>query len=384
MDLLAGVFRLVSETSTNTDKLEFWAALGIIVGVVLFTRGFQMLRFKQLIMNTPISKIRSASMGLVEIGGRAKGPRAIPAGITGEDCYYYRAMAWQLRQSGKNREWRQVACESLYVPFFVEDSTGRMLVDPQGAEFDIQRNFKDEFNTAFFSSSCDVLPGNVASFLDRNRVRFDASTRLEEYCIKPDSPLFVFGTLCADSDPLTWAPVPHLGAGASLQARSNFFGAGGALGWLGLNFRANAKVCDQAIAKAYASLIAQSITTEKPNVPSAPAAVWSEVSMNEPEVGRRFAGAMQGANSSRIASADVVADEPDHAAESSSSNAKTGSGFDMHSSVCLGKGMNGNPFMISWRSQREVVQSLAWKSALCIWGGPALTLASLYVLALCW
>jgi hypothetical protein len=38
--------------------------------------------------------------------------------------------------------------------------------------------------------------------------------------------------------------------------------------------------------------------------------------------------------------------------------------------------------MISWHSQREVVQSLAWKSALCIWGGPALTLACVYFLIL--
>jgi hypothetical protein len=40
-----------------------------------------------------------------------------------------------------------------------------------------------------------------------------------------------------------------------------------------------------------------------------------------------------------------------------------------------------NPaFFISWKSQKDVVQSLGWKSAAMIWGGPALTLLCVYIL----
>jgi hypothetical protein len=53
----------------------------------------------------------------------------------------------------------------------------------------------------------------------------------------------------------------------------------------------------------------------------------------------------------------------------------------MNPKVVLLKGTNNPAFFISWRSQREVVQSLAWQSALMIWGGPALTLLCLYYLA---
>jgi len=42
------------------------------------------------------------------------------------------------------------------------------------------------------------------------------------------------------------------------------------------------------------------------------------------------------------------------------------------------KGTNNKIFLISWRSQQEVARSLGWKCALMIWGGPALTLVSLY------
>ena len=45
------------------------------------------------------------------------------------------------------------------------------------------------------------------------------------------------------------------------------------------------------------------------------------------------------------------------------------------------KGAHSPAFFISWRSQRDVVKSLGWKSVLMIWGGPVLTLLCVYILA---
>jgi hypothetical protein len=53
--------------------------------------------------------------------------------------------------------------------------------------------------------------------------------------------------------------------------------------------------------------------------------------------------------------------------------AKISQQFDPHPTVVLGSGPN-RPLFISVHSQREIVQALAWKSALYIWGGPILTL----------
>jgi hypothetical protein len=50
--------------------------------------------------------------------------------------------------------------------------------------------------------------------------------------------------------------------------------------------------------------------------------------------------------------------------------------FDYHPPVILMKG-NG-PFIISTRSEREVVANLSWKSFLYIWGGPAAALWGLW------
>ena len=100
-------------TSRDEGKIVVWAMIGAAAGVYLFFRGFRMLQFKRLVLNTPLSKVRSASMGLVELSGMAIGPQTIPAGITGDPCYYYRATAWELRRwetAANGSRWRAKAC----------------------------------------------------------------------------------------------------------------------------------------------------------------------------------------------------------------------------------------------------------------------------------
>jgi E3 Ubiquitin ligase len=363
--------------STSTDaKLTFWAAVGSILGVVLFIRGFMMLRFKRLIVDTPSSKIRSASMGLVEISGMAKGPSTIPAGITGEPCYYYRALAWELRESGNNREWKQVANESLYVPFFVEDPTGRILVDPQGADLDIHRNFRDELDGSLFWSNRSMFPENVTRFLARNGISFTSSIRLEEYSIKPDFPLFVLGTLCSNPHRDTWDPAPHTGAGPSVNSRLSFLGPG----------------LTVTLTNSTQSLTRISLVSPKPlgpTPPSAPIPPWPSVSMGGAAMSRQTTSAVQPAklqpspswDGQPIGGTSVATADAHLTTEKPPTHAPDNAGFDLHPPVCIRKGSSESPFMISWQSQREIVQSLAWKSTLCIWGGPALTLSCLYFLA---
>ncbi len=73
------------------------ALAGAVGGVALFFRGFRMLQYKRLILNTPFSKIRSASIGLVEVSGMPTGPQTISAAITGDPCYYYRVRKYDWR-----------------------------------------------------------------------------------------------------------------------------------------------------------------------------------------------------------------------------------------------------------------------------------------------
>src|SRR5690349_23855805 len=88
--------------------------VGLAAGLYWFYKGFRLLQRKRLILNTPASKVRSASMGLVEISGLAIGPYVCTSPLKQLDCYYYRSVAWELKQRGKNSEWVKVAEETLH------------------------------------------------------------------------------------------------------------------------------------------------------------------------------------------------------------------------------------------------------------------------------
>jgi hypothetical protein len=56
------------------------------------------------------------------------------------------------------------------------------------------------------------------------------------------------------------------------------------------------------------------------------------------------------------------------------------SDFNFTPPVVLMKGANNPTFVISFRSQKEFVTALAWKSAAMVWGGAGITLLGLYML----
>ena len=134
--------------ATNGKEL-FWPIVGVGAGLYLFYRGFRLLQRKRLILNTPTSKIRSASLGLVEISGLATGPYTMPAPITAIPCYYARTVGWQWKQQGKNKQWVKFADETRHVPFYLDDNTAKLLVNPHGAEMDIHRDFHEEYSGSF-------------------------------------------------------------------------------------------------------------------------------------------------------------------------------------------------------------------------------------------
>ena len=102
MTFAAAIAGLANMVSHGRGSDGAWGMAGACFGVYLFYRGFGLLKRKRLIEDTPTSKIRSASLGLVEVSGLAAGPRTMLAPITGRACYYYHTTAWKLRQTGSS------------------------------------------------------------------------------------------------------------------------------------------------------------------------------------------------------------------------------------------------------------------------------------------
>jgi len=350
------------------------AVIGACVGVYLFYRGFRLLQRKRLILDTPASKIRSASMGLVEINGLAAGPYTMMAPITGVPCYYFHATAWQWQQRGKNSQWVKVADESLHVPFYLDDNTGRVLVDPQGAEMDLHRDFHDEFSTLLFSSSLGI-PSNIAGFLARNGVSTDKKIKIDEYCIKPRNSLFILGTLAQNPGlSVTATPVHsitaeqhtvslHIPDITSLSADTDVTSAG--------------------------KMLLSAFKSEPPHPSRIYLSSTHPAQVSDPAQQQIVTAALVKAGITNPA-AWVAAGLVNTAVVATPASASAGGGaaaatapeqFDLRPPVVLMKGGHNPAFLISWHSQRDIVTSLSWKSTLMIWGGPALALLCVYMVA---
>jgi hypothetical protein len=165
---------------------------GVIAGLYLFLRGFQLLQRKRWIEDTPITKIAGAAMGQVKVSGTATGPYTLLSPLAAVDCYYYRAVARGGRdaQDEDEREFEQQATETVFAPFFVKDETGCLMIDPRGAQIEMPAEYDEPI------SGSSTTEG-VRRFLRRHGLSTTGATTVSEYAIKPGDPLLVLGTLGA-------------------------------------------------------------------------------------------------------------------------------------------------------------------------------------------
>ena len=337
------------------NQLTLLATVGFAGGLYLFIRGFRLLARKRLLLNTPTSKIRSASLGLVEVSGFASGPYTVPAPITGNPCYLYRATVWRQREDSKSQEWKKIAEETLYLPFFLDDSTGKLLVDPNGADLDLHRDFCQKYDQTWLSR----VPERATTFLARYGITPDGDHfRIEEWTIQPQNPLFIVGTFTEnpgiDVQPPSAADWKSSRTNRSLQGSPN------------TPPQEVVRLSQAATASSTRDMTQQSkIAAALSKAGIARPDAWEAAGVPYREVGL--------AESARVREISVNA-------ESSAPKPQNESAFDLTPPVVLMKGENNPAFLISWRSQRNLVRSLAWKSAAMIWCGGALTLLGIYVL----
>jgi hypothetical protein len=339
----------------NLDRAVAFAVIGAGAGMYWFYQGFRLLQRKRLILNTPSAKIRSASMGLVEISGLATSPYVMTSPLKQVECYYYRSIAWELKQRGKDSQWVKVAEETLHVPFYVDDGSGKVLIDPSGAEMDLHCDFQERYNRSILFEGPEMA-GCVSSFLLRHGADPTKRVKVEEYCVKPHNSLFVLGTL--SQNPGLDASVMPAWAEHAGSARTNGMG----------------EVAQEVIRLSNGTVqVSASEMTQQQKIAAAlvKAGVSSPAAWAAVGVGAPSAIAVKTISTSKVQAATAVEERPE---------ATPVEGFDLHPSVVLMKGNHDPVFFISWRSQRDVISSLGWKSSLMIWGGPALTLACVYFL----
>ncbi|HVI10286.1 MAG TPA: GIDE domain-containing protein [Candidatus Binatia bacterium] len=391
---------LLTHRSSSPAGLVIWCVIGLCAGIYLFVKGFRLLQRRKLILDTPVSKIRSASMGMVELSGLAVGPYTMVAPITARPCYFYRTIAWEWKQRGRDRQWVKVAAEAMHLPFFLDDNTGRVMVDPRGADLDLHCDFQQEFCDGFFTTKQEAPP-NVRNFLFRHGVSTTNKIKVEEFCIKPKNALFVLGSLQnnpglkvtaeAIIDPEAAAAGSGNVLSLSLGTTALSFAVGGA-GLSSMFGQVEQRSSERE--EAFAESVMASLPLARGSSGQGPTRPPVEVIQLSPDtvpakVGdmtqqQKIAAALLKAGISNPAAWQAAGVTPAGAPAISGNGGaepaaqQAAGGFDANPAVVVTRGRNNPTFLISWRSQRDLAKSMGWQCSLMIWGGPVLALACLY------
>ena len=133
--------------SSNGDNLG-GVVLGFGAGIYFFFKGFRVFREYRVLADTPETPIRSLAMGLVEIHGKAKGDQLVDSPVSHTPCLFYKVdiEKWQ-RNSKGGGSWSHYRTDADGVRFYLEDASGKVLVDAHGAEFDLLQSAQLEIGT---------------------------------------------------------------------------------------------------------------------------------------------------------------------------------------------------------------------------------------------
>ena len=142
-----------SEQRFPPAQRGFLGVIGFILGLYWFFKGFGIFREYKVVADTPLVPIRSVAMGRVQIHGRATGERTLLSPVSNQTCFLYKVEIdrFQASRQGQGR-WGHYLTDSGSVGFYLEDDTGKVLVNPQGAELDLDQSYQCEI------SNRDIVP----------------------------------------------------------------------------------------------------------------------------------------------------------------------------------------------------------------------------------
>ncbi len=116
----------------------------VVIGVILFVVGFFKYREYRVLADTPQIPIRSVAMGLAHVAGTSTGGQPLTSPLTQVPCYYYEVKVEKKVKRDNRETWEETHKERVEVPFYVQDETGYILVNPERAEYNLPQVFSGE------------------------------------------------------------------------------------------------------------------------------------------------------------------------------------------------------------------------------------------------
>jgi hypothetical protein len=136
--LLLGVVGLAALFKAKNERLGLiWTA---VCGVAALVSGLRALATLERLLAVPLAKVRSAALGPVELCGQVRGSAPFPSPHSRLMCAWLRWVIEERRSDGRgNQHWATISRgEITQLPFYLDDGTGRMLVQPSAAEVEVE------------------------------------------------------------------------------------------------------------------------------------------------------------------------------------------------------------------------------------------------------
>ncbi|MBI5787488.1 MAG: hypothetical protein HZA78_01340 [Candidatus Schekmanbacteria bacterium] len=176
-------------------NIDLFSILGSLGGFTLIYYGSKRLKLKRLIEDTPTSRLKSMSIGLVEVKGQVRPAFQIETPFNHTPCCYYRYRVQEYRRNSKGRGHWVVILEgdSHQYSFFLEDESGAALILPKNAEFDLA------WNKVYESGSMlSAPPPHIVEFLLTKDIKvqgwiFSKTIKVEEAHLFENQPLYILG-----------------------------------------------------------------------------------------------------------------------------------------------------------------------------------------------
>ena len=180
------------------------------LGLVGILSGMKDYLFVRKVKDTPTSKVSSAAVGLVELAGEAEDKKPERSPVSRTPCTYWRVTG-EYYHEGKHGGWRLFHTAQSRDDFYLQDDTGKMLIEPEGADVDIPPNQKFEGYIAehgiLFKGSATMeepAMSYIRSLEKPEQERFmayaDQNIRISEYYIAENDPLYVLGSAVPAGD----------------------------------------------------------------------------------------------------------------------------------------------------------------------------------------
>jgi len=191
--------------SEDGMELLFYTSIGFAAGLYFFMSGFDAMKKRNLVKNTPTSRVQSIAMGMVELFGEAvpvEEDDLLQSPFSGKDCVYYRYEVEEYRSHGKHSSWDTIDAGTDSTSFYLQDDTGKVLVDPREAELKIPKDQEIHVDGG------DKPPEEIQAFIERHpdvdsedkeldmelfEMSYGNQRRYREYYVEPDKEVYVFG-----------------------------------------------------------------------------------------------------------------------------------------------------------------------------------------------